>query len=158
MNKHLKKFQAISNFLLTDCFNISDCLREAKRTQDLLAEISVLCYKFEKAHNKARHDFEMFCSVKRLEVRDSLKRKGYDVTAQIIEDSLIKFYEAEHSKKKQNLERKKADHDLAVSFKMALFQRKDLIMETIAFYRTNIDHDSCIIKNKEFIQKILQAV
>jgi hypothetical protein len=157
VNSLLKKFLTISNFLLTDCYNIGDCLNEAKRTQDLLFEISGMVHKMERSFNKARHDYELFVSIKRLEVRDSLKRKGYDCTAQIVEDAMIKFHEAEYSKKKQTVERRKTDYDLANSLKMAMFQRKDLIMETIAFFRTNIDHDACILKNKEFIQKIVEA-
>jgi DNA replication protein DnaC len=68
-----------------------------------------MCHKFERLYNKSKHDYELFMSIKRLEVRESLKRKGHDCTQQIIEDAVIKFYEADYCKKKQMVERRKTD-------------------------------------------------
>ena len=157
MHRDLKKFLSISNFLLTNCNCIADCLVEGQRTSTLLTEICQLCQVLERRYLQGKQEFDRFISLKRVEVMDTLKRKGFSVTQQMTEDYLVKFFEKDYTRHRTSVERRKTDMDFAHALKMAMFQRKDLVMETIALLRTNVDHDSCIVKNSEFIRKIMEA-
>jgi dsDNA-binding SOS-regulon protein len=158
LRERLNKFFDLGMYFLDNVSSIEECLLEAKETQTRLLEIIKLQMEIGEEFSTAERDYDIFLAEKRAIVHKILRNKGVTPTQQVVETTAIKMFKDEFIVIKTQYDDLKVLVDVANSLKMAMFQRKDVIVETIRHWRSKEEKESCILKNKEFISKIMKGV
>lgn len=156
MDVRLSKYADAAKFFLKNVSSISECLEEARKTQEMLSELITLQAELEATYKKAESKFNVFCSDKRDSLFNVLNKNGVKSSSQILEDKLIRLNSKEYEEYKEQLDVAKIDFETAQSLKMAYFQRKDIILEVINYWKSKSEIETCILKNKEFIKAVMR--
>jgi len=155
MDARLTEFADIAKFFMTKADSITECLEEARKTQEMLARIILLQRELEGIYKKAEREFTEFCCDKRDSIFTILNKNGVKTSHQIIDDKLVRLNPVVYNELKEKVDTAKLDYECAEAFKMAYFQRKDIIAEVISCWKIKHEMQSCILNNKEFVKKIL---
>ncbi len=158
MDERLKKYADMAKFFLANSNSISDCLEEARKTQITLAELIELQNELQIKYQKMENKFEAWCADKRDAIFQVLNKNSVKSSERVIEDKMVRLNSAEYQDLKNALDEAKIDYQTAEALKMAYFQRKDIIAEVINYWRSRGEIDTCIMKNKEFVKKLLERL
>jgi len=158
MDARLKKYAEMSKFFLTNVSSIDDCLEEARKTQVLLSELIELQNELQIKYQKLETKYSSWCADKRDSIFQVLNKNSVKSSERVIEDKMIRLNAKEYQELKDSLDEAKIDYQTAEAFKMAYFQRKDIITEVISYWRNRGEIDTCLMKNKELVKKLLERL
>lgn len=154
MNPALRAFCDLTKYFLVNVSSVQECLLESKATQENLVRIIELKHKLEVEYQTHHREFETFLADKRDQIVSILHKNEIRATEQIVEDRMKRFHKQEYCERKSKVDAAKADLDMASSLMMALFQRKDIIVEVIMLMKSKQETDGCLLKNKEILRKL----
>lgn len=158
MDERLKKYADMSRFFLTKVSSIDECLDEARNTQVLLAELIALQNELQMRYQKLENKFNIWCADKRDAIFQVLNKNSIKASAQVIEDKLMRLNAKEYQEMKDELDEARLNYQAAEAFKMAFFQRKDIINEVVNYWKSKMEINSCIMNNKEFVKRLLERL
>jgi CRISPR/Cas system CMR-associated protein Cmr5 small subunit len=153
IDTRLVPFFDLSKYFI-ECSNINECLLEFNNTQMYISSIIKLRTELELEFKEFSREFEVFFSSKKDEIWHNAKKRGLSPTESNIHDTVIKLFPEEYAEKRERYDSAKANYEAANSLMMAMFQRKDMLCETIAFFKSKQENDNCLAKNKEFLKKL----
>lgn len=155
MRQKLKDYCDACKYFLPQANSIQDCLVEAQNTQKYLAELIFLKAEIDSELRIAQNKYDIFMADKReaiFAVANKLSTKN--MTSQVIEDKVKKFERQDYLFYKELLDTLQIEFEMCTNLLMAMYQRKDLITETIKFFQIRKDTESCIMRNKDIAKKL----
>jgi len=155
MRQKLKEYCDACKYFLPNANSIQDCLIEAQKTQKYLSDIIELKAEIDSELRTAQNKYDTFMAEKRESIFSVANKLGTkNMTSQIIEDKVKKFEKQEYLFFKEMLDSLQIEFEMSTNLLMAMYQRKDLITETIKFFQIRKDTESCIMRNKDIARKL----
>jgi hypothetical protein len=153
--KRLSKFFDACKYFLLEAASVGDCIQEAQRTQGYLAELIELKKTFQDEALAAEGEYDRFMAEHRDQVGYILRKNGVkSVTERMVEDRVVRMHGEEYTKLRKAYTDAKTNFEVVDKLLMAMFQRKDLICETINYMRSKVESESCILKTKSILKKL----
>jgi hypothetical protein len=153
IDQRLHPFFDVTRYFL-EVSNINECLIEFQKTQRYLSDLIKLKAELEMELGELERGFKIFFCSKRDEIFRGFKKYDISPTEKNIEDATIKLFGSDYIPMREKVDNKRVNMEACQSLIMAMFQRKDIITETINFFRSKNENDNCLIKNKEFLRKL----
>lgn len=154
MDERLKKYCDIGKHFLFKAHSIQDLLNESQNTQIYMMELIELKDEFLRKVNQTENKFEIYFSTKREEQHSYLTKNGIKGSTEKIIDDRVRKFSKDYLQMKEEYDEAKINFDICNTLMMAFFQRKDLIVETINFFKSIKEADSCIVKNAAILKKL----
>lgn len=133
---------------------INECLLEFQSTQKNIFDVIRLKGELDTELRSHSRKYHTFMSERRDATYLHFRKSGICPTEKNIEDYVIRAAKVEYEQLKEKIDECEINSEIAKNILMALYQRKDIIAETIKFFQCKKENENCMAKNKEFLRKL----
>ena len=150
----LEPYFNIFKYFLNNVSSIDECLLEFQNTQKNIGEIIKLKAKYLHSLKKAKLDFDITFAPIRDEIVYTTKvKKGLNLTEKAIENQVLATNKELYCKLQSEIDDSETWFEISNNLLMALFQRKDILVETINYFKSKNQMENCLMKNEIFLKK-----
>lgn len=153
IDSRLTKFLDLSKHFL-EVSSIDECIIEFQNTQNYIGELIKIKAEIDSEYRAIQRERDIFLADKNDAALYNFRRNGISPSEKNIQDFVIKSNKKEYERLQEQFDEKYINSEAAKSFLMSMFQRKDVICETISFMKSKKENDNCLAKNKEFLRKL----
>lgn len=154
MTERLKKYFDIYKYFLKDTDSIDKLLEECQKSQVYLGELIFLKADIGRELAQASRQYEHQIEVFRDAVQDSLKKRAISTTESIVRAKVEALYGDKLQIMREKKDALRIEFECVQDLYYGMMQRKDILVQIIDRWKFKDEYESCLLKNKEFIQAI----
>lgn len=154
----LQKYFDLHKFFLKDCDSIDALIEECRLSQIYLGELIELKLKIQKEYAIANRKYENQVDIYRDNIFDALKKRGVSATESVIKAKIEALYGDNLEPLRSKKDELKIESECVQDLYYAMIQRKDILIQIIDRWKFKDEYESCLLKNKEFIQYIKRGI
>lgn len=154
----LQKYFDIHKFFLKDCDSIDALIEECRLSQVYLGELIELKLKIQKEYAIANRKYESQLDIYRDNIFDALKKRGVSATESVIRAKIEAIYGDNLEPLRSKKDELKVESECVQDLYYAMIQRKDILVQIIDRWKFKDEYESCLLKNKEFIEMIKRGL
>ena len=154
----LKKYFDLHKFFLAKADSIDAIIEECRLSQVYLGELIELKMSIGKEASCASRAYEREMEVSRDIVQDALKKRGISTTEQIVRAKVEFMFGDKIAPLKEERDNLKIENECVQDLYYAMMQRKDILVQIIDRWKFKDEYESCLMKNKEVVNKLLRGV
>lgn len=154
--KKLQKYFDVCKYFLNDVDTVDALIQQCQMTQQYLGEL--IQVKFElgilssRYKRKYERKFQICCDI----VNDGLRKRGSVSSNAIVIAKVESMFGDELKILRQKYDESNLKYECACDLYYAMLQRKDILVQIIDRWKFKDEYESCLIKNKEFMEAILR--
>lgn len=156
MNR-LHKFFDLYKYFLKDVDSIDALIEQCRLCQIYLGEIIELKLKIGKEYSTASRIYEHENEIARDIVQDALKKRGVSSTESIVRAKLEYMFGDKLAPLREKRDDLRVESECIQDIYYAMMQRKDILVQIIDRWKFKDEYESCLLKNKEFMDKVLRG-
>ncbi len=158
MSKRLQKYFDIYKFFLKDVDSIDKLIEECQKSQVYLGELIFLKSEISRELSQVSRQYEHQIEVFRDAVQDSLKKRAISTTESIVRAKVEALYGDNLQPMREKKDALRVEFECVQDLYYAMMQRKDILVQIIDRWKFKDEYESCLLKNKEFIQAIRRGL
>lgn len=158
MSKRLQKYFDIYKFFLKDVDSIDKLIEECQKSQVYLGELIFLKSEISRELSQVSRQYEHQIEVYRDAVQDSLKKRAISTTESIVRAKVEALYGDKLQPMREKKDNLRIELECIQDLYYAMMQRKDILVQIIDRWKFKDEYESCLLKNKEFIQAIKRGL
>jgi hypothetical protein len=149
----IKPYLDAGKVFLRGAHTIDDCIYEASESQRILAVLNEMKFTHNSALSKLKTGLEHEIAASREVVTSLYIKRSIKFTDRMI-DGKVPVVVENWTEKKNNIADAEIIANIIDNMIMIYMQRKSIIQELIAYWKNKKEIDSCLMKNKEFLERI----
>jgi hypothetical protein len=149
----LKPFLDAGKVFLKGAHTIDDCIFESTESQKILARLNELKIQHNSELNKLKNDFDYEISQARDVVMNAYIKRSVKFTDKML-DYKIPVVVENWIEKKTKIDDSETISSVIDNLIMIYMQRKSIIQELISYWKNKKEIDSCLMKNREFLERV----
>lgn len=154
----LQKYFDLHKFFLKECDSIDALIEECRLSQVYLGELIELKLKIQKEYAIANRKYETQVDIYRDNIFDALKKRGVSATESVIKAKIEALYGDNLEPLRLKKDELKIESECVQDLYYAMIQRKDILIQIIDRWKFKDEYESCLLKNKEFIEMIKRGL
>lgn len=154
MSERLKKYFDIYKFFLKDADSIDKIIEECQKSQVYLGELIFLKAEIGRELSQVSRQYEHQLEVYRDAVQDALKKRAISSTESIVRAKVESLYGDNLQPMREKKDNLRVEFECVQDLYYGMMQRKDILVQIIDRWKFKDEYESCLLKNKEFIQAI----
>lgn len=154
----LQKYFDLHKFFLKECDSIDALIEECRLSQVYLGELIELKLKIQKEYAIANRKYETQVDIYHDNIFDALKKRGVSATESVIKAKIEALYGDNLEPLRSKKDELKIESECVQDLYYAMIQRKDILVQIIDRWKFKDEYESCLLKNKEFIQYIKREI
>jgi len=148
----------IHKYFLSSADSIDAIIEECRLTQVYLGELIELKLVIGKESQSALRAYERKRESYRDIVQDALRKRGVTPTESTVRAKVEFMFGDQLAPLKESRDDLKLESDCANDLYFAMMQRKDILVQIIDRWKFKDEYESCLMKNKEVINRLLRCV
>jgi len=152
----LQKYFDLHKYFLKGADSIDAIIEECRLTQVYLGELIELKLKIGKECSAANRKYEHELEIARDIIQDALKKRGVSITESLVRAKTEFMYGEKLAPLKEARDELRLESECIQDLYYAMMQRKDILVQIIDRWKFKDEYESCLLKNKQFIENILK--
>jgi len=154
IDKRVHKYFDLCKFFLKDVDSIDKLIVEASNTQTYLGELIQLKLEYGCNLSRVRRRYERETLKYKDIIQATLSKRGKKFTESIVNARLEYVYGEKLDPVRSKLDNLQNYYETINNLYFAMMQRKDIIVQIIDRWKFKDEYESCLLKNKQFIEKL----